>query len=43
MLKGKCEIIMTNNESGEETHHAVSDNIVTNAVNNLMNGSLRPL
>ena len=40
MLKGKCEIIMTNNESGEETHHAVSDNIVTNAVNNLMNGAL---
>ena len=40
MLKGKCEIIMTNNESGEETHHAVSDNIVTNAVNNLINGAL---
>lgn len=40
MLKGKCEIIVTNNESGEETHHEVSDNIVTNAVNNLINGAL---
>lgn len=40
MLKGKCEIILTDNESGEETHHAVSDNIVTNAVNNLINGAL---
>ena len=40
MLKGKCEIIMTNNESGEETHHSVSDNIVTNAVQNVISGAL---
>lgn len=31
---------MTNNESGEETHHELSDNIITNAVNNLINGAL---
>lgn len=40
MLKGKAEIILEDSKSGEVLHHAVEENIVTNAVQNVISGAL---
>lgn len=40
MLKGKAEIILEDSKSGKILHHAVEENIVTNAVQNVIGGVL---
>lgn len=40
MLKGKAEIILEDSKSGKVLHHAVEENIVTNAVQNVISGAL---
>lgn len=40
MLKGKAEIILEDSKSGKILHHSVEENIVTNAVQNVIGGAL---